>query len=156
MEIRSSERACFKNQWSERVRFKKRSTAMFKNSSWSFFQMNAFIRSIFETRICIWLIFYWRDCSFSRYSNQTYKSKLYLIGKRHKNLQCQLTESGPVTGPIGTADERFANTKLMSVRRGGAASDPPLQSARSQYRATEFLSPPALPFHMPPKAMAIA
>jgi len=43
------------------VRFKKRSTAMYKSSSWSFFQMNAFTWSIFETRICTWSIFHWRD-----------------------------------------------------------------------------------------------
>ena len=62
MNIRSSERACFKNQSSETVRFKKRSTAMYKNSSWSFFQMiNAFTWSIFEIRICTWSNSHWRD-----------------------------------------------------------------------------------------------
>ena len=44
MKNRSSERVCFKNSSVERVglRFKKRSTAMYKNITWSVFQMNIF------------------------------------------------------------------------------------------------------------------
>ena len=38
MKKRPSKSACFKNRSSERVRLKKRSTAMYKNSSWSFFE----------------------------------------------------------------------------------------------------------------------
>jgi len=34
---------------------------MYKNGSWSFFQINAFTWSVFETGICTWSIFHWRD-----------------------------------------------------------------------------------------------
>jgi len=62
MKKRSSKRACFKNQSSERVRLKKRLTAFYKNSSWSFFfRMNSFTGSNFDTRIYTWSIFHWRD-----------------------------------------------------------------------------------------------
>ena len=45
----------------KRVRWKKRSNAMPKNSSWSIFHTNRFIWSIFETRISTWSIVHWRD-----------------------------------------------------------------------------------------------